>query len=112
MVSRHLLLWDGWSGQLVFGELFRLYEQAGDDAAARRRPAGLVPDYLAWLADQDDAADRGRLARAPSTASTSRRCVAPGAGAPHAGAARHLAPTELSDELSDRVVGARPPRTA
>src|SRR5690606_16194928 len=30
VLSRHLLLWDGWSGQLVYGELFALYERAGD----------------------------------------------------------------------------------
>ncbi len=62
MVSRHLLLWDGWSGQLVFGELFRLYEAGG--GRRRPRPArgaadrGSYRDYLAWLAEQDDAAAR------------------------------------------------------
>ena len=53
MVSRHLLLWDGWSGQLVFGELFRLHE-GGEPTQTE----GTYADYLAWLARQDGEADR------------------------------------------------------
>ena len=40
---RHLLLWDGWSGQLVFGELFRRYEPDGDDLGWRRPALRRLP---------------------------------------------------------------------
>ena len=80
-VSRHLLLWDGWSGQLVFGELFRLYEGAGDDRAAGAGRPRLVP-RLPGLAGRAGRRRRPRrLARAPSPASTSRRSSPPAAGA-------------------------------
>jgi amino acid adenylation domain-containing protein/non-ribosomal peptide synthase protein (TIGR01720 family) len=63
MVSRHLLLWDGWSGQLVFGDLFRLYEDP-DAPLAVTDDQGSYADYLAWLAEQDGNADRAAWGKA------------------------------------------------
>ena len=70
--SRHLLLWDGWSGQLVFAELFAPLR------AAAPRPAWPPPGArtaTTWpgSAARTTATARGRLARARSPASTSRR---------------------------------------
>ncbi|WP_432752236.1 amino acid adenylation domain-containing protein [Streptomyces sp. JL2001] len=54
VVTRHLILWDGWSAWLFLEELFTLYERAGD---ADGLPApGSYRDYLAWLDRQDTAA--------------------------------------------------------
>ncbi|GAA1000928.1 hypothetical protein GCM10009555_104660 [Acrocarpospora macrocephala] len=50
VVGRHLLLWDGWSAWLFFGQLLALYA-TGDDRALP--PPGSYRDYLTWLAAQD-----------------------------------------------------------
>ena len=109
MVSRHLLLWDGWSGQLVFGELFRRYEEAGDGAVAGETAAdvavpgerGSFRDYLAWLARQDD--DASLAAWRDALSGVEEPTLVAPAGAPAEPVLPHFARTELSDELSDRV---------
>ena len=109
MVSRHLLLWDGWSGQLVFGELFRRYEEAGVGAAAGETAAevdlagerGSFRDYLAWLARQDD--DASLAAWRDALVGVEEPTLVAPAGAPAEPVLPHFARTELSDELSDRV---------
>ncbi|GAA1959374.1 amino acid adenylation domain-containing protein [Amycolatopsis minnesotensis] len=53
--SHHLLL-DGWSGQLLFRELFALYGNGGDET--RLAPATPYRSYLGWLAGQDKATAR------------------------------------------------------
>ncbi|GIH27672.1 hypothetical protein Aph01nite_59820 [Acrocarpospora phusangensis] len=50
VVGRHLLLWDGWSAWLFFGQLLALYA-TGDDRTLP--PPGSYRDYLTWLAGQD-----------------------------------------------------------
>jgi len=64
IVTHHVLVWDGWSEDLFFRELFALYERAGDDRDLP--PPGSYRDYLAWLAAQDEqsAADAWRAALA------------------------------------------------
>ncbi|MEJ2866090.1 amino acid adenylation domain-containing protein [Actinomycetospora flava] len=47
LISRHLLLWDGWSAWTVLAQLLGAY--AGDEL----EPAGSYRDHLAWLAAQD-----------------------------------------------------------
>ncbi|HEY7144918.1 MAG TPA: amino acid adenylation domain-containing protein, partial [Streptosporangiaceae bacterium] len=58
LMTRHHILWDGWSAPVLSGELFALYASGGDDAVLPR----VTPfrDYLAWLAEQDTAAARAR----------------------------------------------------
>ncbi|MGH8931557.1 MAG: amino acid adenylation domain-containing protein [Egibacteraceae bacterium] len=64
IVTHHVLVWDGWSEDLFFRELFDLYERAGDDHDLPH--PGSYRDYLAWLAAQDEqsAADAWRAALA------------------------------------------------
>ncbi|MHC1560102.1 amino acid adenylation domain-containing protein [Actinomycetospora sp. C-140] len=47
LISRHLLLWDGWSAWTVLSQLLGAY--AGEEL----EPAGSYRDHLAWLAAQD-----------------------------------------------------------
>ncbi|MGE3661222.1 MAG: amino acid adenylation domain-containing protein [Pseudonocardia sp.] len=61
LLTRHLLLWDGWSRELVLRRLFGAYgvyraRRRGDTAALPGPVPAQFPDYLAWLAEQDDAA--------------------------------------------------------
>ncbi len=49
-LTNHHILFDGWSGSILFRELFQLYE-AGD--RARLRPAVSLREYFAWLDAQD-----------------------------------------------------------
>ncbi len=51
LLTYHLLLWDGWSRELVLRDLFAAY--AGRDLPPK---AAGFPDYLAWLSRQDTAA--------------------------------------------------------
>ena len=51
LLTYHLLLWDGWSREIVLRDLFGAY----GGRAVPTRTAGF-PDYLAWLARQDAAA--------------------------------------------------------
>ncbi|GAA3192298.1 amino acid adenylation domain-containing protein [Actinocorallia longicatena] len=54
LLTYHLLLWDGWSRELVLRELFTAYAQARTGTiAAQEPPAATFPDYLRWLAAQD-----------------------------------------------------------
>uniref|UniRef100_UPI001C5E6209 non-ribosomal peptide synthetase n=1 Tax=Nonomuraea guangzhouensis TaxID=1291555 RepID=UPI001C5E6209 len=61
LLTYHLLLWDGWSRELVLRELFGEYALARDGHPAQRpdaetaagRAAATFTDYLAWLARQD-----------------------------------------------------------
>ncbi|MDD9371503.1 MAG: condensation domain-containing protein, partial [Acidimicrobiales bacterium] len=99
VVSRHLLLWDGWSGQLVFAELFRLYEQAGDDAGLAT--SGSYRDYLEWVEAQDEDAARAAW-RTALDGLDQPTLVAPVSGAPTP-VLPDACVTELSAELSERV---------
>ncbi|MFF2650667.1 amino acid adenylation domain-containing protein [Streptomyces sp. NPDC058045] len=54
LFAAHHLLLDGWSAQILAGELFALYGQRGDASALP--PAAPYRDYLEWLAGQDGAA--------------------------------------------------------
>ncbi|MDJ0382276.1 non-ribosomal peptide synthetase [Streptomyces sp. G-G2] len=51
MLANHHILFDGWSGPVLSGELFELYRTGGDDSGLPR----VTPykQYLAWLAAQD-----------------------------------------------------------
>ncbi|MEV4434132.1 amino acid adenylation domain-containing protein [Streptomyces sp. NPDC049585] len=54
MLANHHILFDGWSGPVLSGELFELYRSGGDAAALP--PVTPYKEYLAWLAGQDRAA--------------------------------------------------------
>ncbi|GGZ50253.1 hypothetical protein GCM10010387_50770 [Streptomyces inusitatus] len=54
LVTAHHLVLDGWSAQLMLGELFRLYTRGG--RADGMPPAARYRDYLVWLDTQDRAA--------------------------------------------------------
>ncbi|MEV5593673.1 amino acid adenylation domain-containing protein [Streptomyces sp. NPDC052496] len=54
IVTAHHLVLDGWSVQLLLGELFQLYVRGGREDGMP--PAARYRDYLAWLAGQDRAA--------------------------------------------------------
>ncbi|GAA2062033.1 non-ribosomal peptide synthetase [Williamsia deligens] len=57
LFTYHLLLWDGWSRELVLTALFDAYtRRIGGAAPAISRPAASVPDHLRWLAAQDTTA--------------------------------------------------------
>ncbi|MFE9701917.1 amino acid adenylation domain-containing protein [Streptomyces sp. NPDC005930] len=51
LLASHHILFDGWSGPVLFGELFELYRTDGDDSALP--PVTPYKEYLAWLAGQD-----------------------------------------------------------
>ncbi|MDZ7929689.1 MAG: amino acid adenylation domain-containing protein [Rhodococcus sp. (in: high G+C Gram-positive bacteria)] len=55
LFTYHLLLWDGWSRELVLNQLFDTYAamSADPDALAPAGPAASFTDYLSWLAEQD-----------------------------------------------------------
>ncbi|MFI6708999.1 non-ribosomal peptide synthase/polyketide synthase [Nonomuraea sp. NPDC050478] len=58
LLTYHLLLFDGWSRELVLRELFALYESGGERGVLPEGGA-VYTGYLAWLARQDgDAAAR------------------------------------------------------
>ncbi|MFC7733861.1 condensation domain-containing protein [Actinomadura keratinilytica] len=52
LFTAHHILADGWSTQLLVGELFELYRRGGDGTGLPAPPP--YRDYLAWLAEQDD----------------------------------------------------------
>ncbi|MFI6079380.1 amino acid adenylation domain-containing protein, partial [Actinoplanes sp. NPDC051343] len=54
VITRHHILFDGWSLQVLLGELFALYTTGGDDATLA--PVVTFKQYLAWLARWDAAA--------------------------------------------------------
>ncbi|WP_189939236.1 non-ribosomal peptide synthetase, partial [Streptomyces sulfonofaciens] len=54
VVTAHHLVLDGWSVQLLLGELFQLYVRGGREDGMP--PVARYRDYLAWLAGQDRAA--------------------------------------------------------
>nr|APD71558.1 non-ribosomal peptide synthetase 5 [Streptomyces sp.] len=54
LLTAHHLVLDGWSVQLLLGELFQLYTRGGREDGMP--PAARYRDYLAWLAGQDRAA--------------------------------------------------------
>ncbi|GGF13663.1 hypothetical protein GCM10007298_07010 [Williamsia phyllosphaerae] len=62
MFTYHLLLWDGWSRELVLTDLFAAYDRrVGRAASAIDPPRADFPradftDYLRWVGDQDTAA--------------------------------------------------------
>ena len=102
VLSRHLLLWDGWSGQLVYGELFALYERAGDDTGIPRSVS--YADYLAWVGEQDEGAARAAWREALAGLEE------PTLVAPAAEALQPVLPdtcvVELPEDLSARIVAA------
>ncbi|MFF2650668.1 amino acid adenylation domain-containing protein [Streptomyces sp. NPDC058045] len=51
LLTSHHILFDGWSGPVLAGELFELYRTGGDDSALP--PVTPYKEYLAWLAGQD-----------------------------------------------------------
>nr|WP_296766735.1 non-ribosomal peptide synthetase [Rhodococcus sp. (in: high G+C Gram-positive bacteria)] len=53
LFTYHLLLWDGWSRELVLSDFFALYES---ETADLTRPTAGFDDYLAWLTRQDQKA--------------------------------------------------------
>ncbi|MDI1461646.1 non-ribosomal peptide synthase/polyketide synthase [Catellatospora sp. KI3] len=61
LLTYHLLLWDGWSRELVLRELFDRYAAARDGRPepALAPPAARFADYLSWLSRQDSAAATG-----------------------------------------------------
>ncbi|MEH3154322.1 MAG: amino acid adenylation domain-containing protein [Gordonia paraffinivorans] len=57
LLTYHLVLWDGWSRELVLTALFDAYtRRTGGSAPGITRPTASVPDHLRWLAGQDGAA--------------------------------------------------------
>ncbi|TDE21357.1 amino acid adenylation domain-containing protein, partial [Nonomuraea mesophila] len=63
LLTYHLLLWDGWSRELVLRELFALYDSRGERGALPTGGATFT-DHLAWLARQDAGAAGRAWARA------------------------------------------------
>lgn len=67
--TRHHLLVDGWSAQLVMGELHRAYTALRDGQPWHPRPDPGMAAYVAWLQKQDSAPSvahwRNALAQAP-----------------------------------------------
>ncbi|TDB94959.1 amino acid adenylation domain-containing protein, partial [Nonomuraea longispora] len=63
LLTYHLLLWDGWSRELVLRELFALYDSRGERGALPTGGATFT-DHLAWLARQDAGAAAGAWAQA------------------------------------------------
>ncbi|WP_231912381.1 non-ribosomal peptide synthetase [Rhodococcus sp. EPR-157] len=57
LFTYHLLLWDGWSREIVLSDFFALYES--ESAASIPRTAGF-DDYLVWL-DRQDAVEAQRF---------------------------------------------------
>ncbi|MFI0260632.1 amino acid adenylation domain-containing protein [Streptomyces sp. NPDC017056] len=53
VITAHHLVLDGWSVQLLLGELFQLYVRGGREDGMP--PVARYRDYLAWLAGQDRA---------------------------------------------------------
>ncbi|QNA77333.1 amino acid adenylation domain-containing protein [Streptomyces sp. So13.3] len=54
LLTYHLLLWDGWSRELVLRELFSAYAQARTGGiAAYETPSATFADYLSHLSEQD-----------------------------------------------------------
>ncbi|GAB1327029.1 hypothetical protein ACE1SV_13680 [Streptomyces sennicomposti] len=91
LFAAHHLLLDGWSAQVLAGELFALYGQRGDASAL---PA-VAPykEYLAWLAGQD----RPAAETAWSTALAG--VEEPTLVAPHAAGGAAALPGRIADEL-------------
>ncbi|MGC9441180.1 amino acid adenylation domain-containing protein [Streptomyces sp. WG5] len=54
LLASHHILFDGWSGPVLTGDLFELYRNGGNVAALP--PVTPYKEYLAWLAGQDRAA--------------------------------------------------------
>ena len=100
MVTRHLLLWDGWSGQVVFTDLFAPVR--GRPEAAGPPPEGSYRDYLAWLDRQDDGEARGAWRQALAGLDEPTLVAEAGARPPVLPATRVA---ELPAALSARVVG-------
>ncbi|MFG1944007.1 non-ribosomal peptide synthase/polyketide synthase [Nonomuraea sp. NPDC048826] len=101
LLTYHLILFDGWSRELVLRELFALYESGGE--------RGVLPEggtaftgHLAWLARQDTAASARAWAAALSG-------VEPTVLFPAAAGTAPVAATSLSFRLSEeetrRVTG-------
>ncbi|OZM71763.1 hypothetical protein CFN78_18200 [Amycolatopsis antarctica] len=61
LTSHHILI-DGWSGHMLFRELFALYDNGCDESLLP--PAARYRDYLAWLTRQDPEAAREGWRRA------------------------------------------------
>ncbi|NEQ95742.1 MAG: non-ribosomal peptide synthetase [Cyanothece sp. SIO2G6] len=51
--SKHHLILDGWSGSLVIGEFFQLYQACCRGQAMRLPPGIPFKNYIAWLRQQD-----------------------------------------------------------
>ncbi|QYN39145.1 non-ribosomal peptide synthase/polyketide synthase [Pseudonocardia sp. DSM 110487] len=64
LLTRHLLLWDGWSRELVLRRLFGAYASVRRGEAPPAPVPAQFPDYLAWLAEQDDDASAGAWSQA------------------------------------------------
>jgi hypothetical protein len=56
LLSHHHILMDGWSTQLIFKEVFALYEAFCKGQEAELEPAKPFKNYIAWLQQQDMAA--------------------------------------------------------
>ncbi|MFE9701916.1 amino acid adenylation domain-containing protein [Streptomyces sp. NPDC005930] len=91
LFAAHHLLLDGWSAQVLAGELFTLYGQRGDTAALP--PVAPYRDYLAWLADQD------RPAAEKAWADALAGVDEPTLVAPRAAAGAASLPGRIADEL-------------
>ncbi|TWF80521.1 non-ribosomal peptide synthase protein (TIGR01720 family)/amino acid adenylation domain-containing protein [Pseudonocardia hierapolitana] len=64
LLTRHLLLWDGWSRELVLRRLFGAYTAVRRGEAPPEPVPAQFPDYLAWLAEQDDEASAAAWSQA------------------------------------------------
>jgi amino acid adenylation domain-containing protein/non-ribosomal peptide synthase protein (TIGR01720 family) len=64
LLTRHLLLWDGWSRELVLRRLFDAYAAVRRGDALPAPVPAQFPDYLAWLAEQDDDASAAAWSQA------------------------------------------------
>jgi amino acid adenylation domain-containing protein/non-ribosomal peptide synthase protein (TIGR01720 family) len=104
----HHLLLDGWSGNLVLGEVFHLYESFRRGREPRLPPAPPFRDYIAWLGRQDlaraEAFWRRTLAgfTAPTPLVVDRPAAAPG-GDEEIYGKRHTAFPEAETEALARL---------
>ena len=76
--TRHHVLLDGWSNQLLIAELLALYEAEAGGAPAALAEARPYRDYLAWLYSRDMAAAEAQWRR--TLAGFSERTPVPGDG--------------------------------
>nr|WBO80847.1 amino acid adenylation domain-containing protein [Streptomyces sp. SBE_14.2] len=98
LFAAHHLLLDGWSAQVLAGELFALYGQRGDASALL--DTAPYKEYLAWLAGQD------RPAAEAAWSAALAGVEEPTLVAPHAAGSAAALPGRIADELPAELTAA------